>query len=411
MLALWSYNRNRVKGIGCWTLNIWLQQAGIFFAAAVGFIPDNAAQLLVSVLTLTGSVIFYIGLAEFTETAVNRRLYAVILATVLLLTAVFIYVIPNPNFRTILFSLFCIFMAERYLSLFFRKIHFSIWYRKIFLVLIILYILFAVNYIVRSAYLLTFPLQNETILEMTAPILPATLLMSFIILMGVNYSIIILISNKLTHDLAYQAEEKERLLSNMKSLAETDSLTGLYNRLTIERFLQESIDSGTYDDGDFTVIMLDVDEFKVINDTWGHDVGDRVLIELAEILSGTDENYLIGRWGGDEFLIIKFHQKSDRRPQETADSIIRAVSRHAWRKSGGTGGAEGDAETGDEAETGDAVNADGKELHQAGSPARVTVSGGFTLYREGDMVLSMLKRADTQLYRAKGAGRNCAYGE
>ena len=117
-------------------------------------------------------------------------------------------------------------------------------------------------------------------------------------------SIMILVSynEKSKRDAFRNLEEKNRMLDQ---LTITDALTGLGNRLLVEKELAREIARAGRTGSIFTIILLDLDKFKQINDNEGHLVGDRVLRETAKLLRKTcRETDLIARWGGDEFLII-----------------------------------------------------------------------------------------------------------
>ena len=100
--------------------------------------------------------------------------------------------------------------------------------------------------------------------------------------------------------------ELEETNRQLKHQAQTDQLTGLFNRGETEGNLKTLLERTLRNGQEMSVIMLDVDDFKVINDTYGHDVGDATLKLIADILKkntrkGTD---IPGRWGGDEFFVI-----------------------------------------------------------------------------------------------------------
>jgi diguanylate cyclase (GGDEF)-like protein len=88
-------------------------------------------------------------------------------------------------------------------------------------------------------------------------------------------------------------------------LGVTDALTGLYNRRFIKENFINLINNNNGNNLPATMIMLDIDKFKVINDTYGHPTGDEVLIKLSEIfIKNTRENDYVGRYGGEEFLLL-----------------------------------------------------------------------------------------------------------
>jgi two-component system chemotaxis response regulator CheY len=110
-------------------------------------------------------------------------------------------------------------------------------------------------------------------------------------------------------ELHREIEAKNRFL---EQLALTDELTGLPNRRAIEQWATRQLSGAVRHNFSFWVIMADLDEFKSINDTYGHDAGDAVLKKFAEILKSTTRQCdICGRIGGDEFLLVITHSKED----------------------------------------------------------------------------------------------------
>ena len=151
-----------------------------------------------------------------------------------------------------------------------------------------------------------------------------------------------------------------------------DSLTDLLNRGRIEWVLRHLIEDTNKTHHTFSAIMIDIDSFKHINDTYGHSVGEDVLIRLADIMkSGVRPTDYAGRWGGDEFVILLPDSDIDQ-SEEVADRMRRNF-------------AEAD------------ILPDGKA---------VTASFGVTTSYEGETLESFYRRMDSALYTAKGAGKN-----
>lgn len=101
------------------------------------------------------------------------------------------------------------------------------------------------------------------------------------------------------------AEQSRRLAIALQQQTGTDQLTGLYNR---QQYFQQALNKTNQiirEDGKAVVMLLDIDNFKKINDTYGHEFGDAVLIEVATAISGTIRNYdLLARIGGEEFALF-----------------------------------------------------------------------------------------------------------
>jgi diguanylate cyclase (GGDEF)-like protein/PAS domain S-box-containing protein len=100
-------------------------------------------------------------------------------------------------------------------------------------------------------------------------------------------------------------EERKQLIKSLNHLSTTDSLTGLFNRRALNDMLMHEIDRASRYDADLSLILCDIDRFKVINDTHGHAAGDRALQKVAETLKGAlRRTDILGRYGGDEFMVI-----------------------------------------------------------------------------------------------------------
>lgn len=168
--------------------------------------------------------------------------------------------------------------------------------------------------------------------------------------------------------LVAELDEKNHTL---EILSVTDRLTGLSNRRKLEASLQSELLRARRYGKTFSVIMLDVDRFKTINDTHGHQAGDTVLVQLAELLRrNTRETDIVGRWGGEEFLIIC--------PETNLMLVTALAERYRLEM----------------------------ERNDFGHVGQVTSSFGVTSIQDGDDVESLVRRADEALYRAKEFGRN-----
>jgi diguanylate cyclase (GGDEF)-like protein len=170
---------------------------------------------------------------------------------------------------------------------------------------------------------------------------------------------------------ARMRDEKSQLVCRLEYLSRTDALTGLYNR----RFLSASIDNEMRRANDtgsqLTLCILDIDRFKGINDTYGHEYGDDVLVTIAQIMRDSlTEEEIFGRYGGEEFVVLF--------PGKTPIEVLPVVQALC-----------------DRARTYDWIH---------GKP--VTLSGGLSSYIKGDSYSDFVEAADKNLYRAKHEGRD-----
>ena len=108
-----------------------------------------------------------------------------------------------------------------------------------------------------------------------------------------------------TLDLQKEVSERARYAQELTRVATTDALTGLRNRSSFSKQLKDSLDEAQYNGGRVAVLFIDLDKFKEVNDVRGHEAGDRVLLDVAQRLLATlPPEAEIGRWGGDEFVVM-----------------------------------------------------------------------------------------------------------
>ncbi|WP_409303913.1 GGDEF domain-containing protein [Peribacillus sp. SCS-155] len=154
-------------------------------------------------------------------------------------------------------------------------------------------------------------------------------------------------------------------------LAFQDSLTSVPNRRMIDIWLEEHLRHSEEQETVFSVVYFDIDHFKQINDTYGHDAGDSVLQEFASLVRSLIEpTVLFGRWGGEEFILLSTG-KNINEAEQYAEWVRQVIEDHAFSTVG-----------------------------------RVTASFGISTYKKNDTYKTILKRADEALYIAKNSGRN-----
>lgn len=169
---------------------------------------------------------------------------------------------------------------------------------------------------------------------------------------------------------AISAELQEKNLQ-LDRLAITDRLTGLSNRLRLDQVLEEEYQRSLRHGSSWSLILIDVDHFKLTNDSFGHQAGDAVLQEIASLLAGaTRELDVVGRWGGEEFLVI------------CRDTELDGAARLAEKLRACVAG------------------------HQFAIGSGKTCSAGVACMSRGDSIAQLIGRADQALYRAKAGGRN-----
>jgi diguanylate cyclase (GGDEF)-like protein len=184
----------------------------------------------------------------------------------------------------------------------------------------------------------------------------------------VSLSTLIAMMMLYTRTLKREVSRANHYARQLQMISETDALTSMKNRDYSLKALELAENSGK----SFNVIMLDIDNFKDINDTYGHDVGDRVLKHVSSSLKSYCNSYgiLASRYGGEEFLIVTFFH--------TFEQTLRMA---------------------------ECLRIDICDANYL-QAKRVTISLGVAKARDNEDYMSVIKRADEALYMSKNAGRN-----
>ncbi len=164
-------------------------------------------------------------------------------------------------------------------------------------------------------------------------------------------------------------------LKELQDLAYTDTLTAIANRKYLEMFMEARFNEMRRYGWSFGLIFADIDHFKRVNDTYGHQVGDLVLKMVANTLAENCRSFdLVGRWGGEEFVCLVSHIRKPRKLKTIAERLRQLVAN--------------------------------SYLGTENGPLAVTLSLGATLAQPEDTMESLTQRADRLLYQSKAAGRN-----
>ncbi len=189
--------------------------------------------------------------------------------------------------------------------------------------------------------------------------------------------IIRLLAQWVGHEIARTRDIEELNLAREKleHAANTDTLTGLPNRRYINQELDRQLSQYHRFNEPLAIAIVDFDNFKILNDTYGHDAGDQALIEFADITARELRKYdLCGRWGGEEFMIVF----PNTRKQDAANVLERLR-----------------------------LQVMNSPITHDGNQVFLSISIGLTECRANDVAASITKRADAALYSAKDKGRNC----
>lgn len=165
-------------------------------------------------------------------------------------------------------------------------------------------------------------------------------------------------------------------LAQLEQLALLDSMTGLANRRYLESILRSRLEELRRNNWHFGVLFIDIDNFKSVNDKYGHEVGDQVIKMTGRTLDATSRCFdVVGRWGGEEFLAI-IANAEEKELFDVGDRM-RSLVEHS--------------------------------MLSAPEYLFVTVSIGGAQAVADDTMESLVKRADEKLYEAKRSGKNCVF--
>ncbi len=180
---------------------------------------------------------------------------------------------------------------------------------------------------------------------------------------------------ELNKTLEEKIEEKTQSLvqanKKLNQLASKDSLTNIYNRRMMDKFISLEVEKAKRYKHSLSLIMVDIDNFKEVNDKFGHQVGDEVIVKLVEILSrNIRKSDILGRWGGEEFIIL-LPETNIKEAYLVAENLRKKVENHTFEKVG-----------------------------------TKTMSLGISELKFDENILEFIKSADDAMYKAKRSGKN-----
>ncbi len=169
----------------------------------------------------------------------------------------------------------------------------------------------------------------------------------------------------------HNISELEEQRKSLELASTTDALTGVSNRFKFDMILEQQIEMSKRYNHSFCMILFDIDNFKQINDTYGHQVGDNILVELADLVKNSmRRSDTFARWGGEEFAIIL--------PQSRLKTAVKIAEKLCLKIS----------------------------FHQFKDDMRITCSFGVAEYKKEYSVEDLLKKVDEKLYVAKERGKD-----
>jgi diguanylate cyclase (GGDEF)-like protein len=274
------------RGVGAALLANLSVAVGLMLRLFADHLPIFLTTVLSNTLVLTGLGLFCIALSQFTGFAYSKMFVMGVIAIVASFLLFFTYWQDNIEKRMITLSLGSITMVFILIVQLWRTQKTSLRFSAN---------LMLASFLVHGTFLTV----RTTSLILNPPLDPASLtrvqsatyLLSFAISFFWSMGFILMVSQRLRNDLM--------------EVATMDMLTRIPNRRATQAFLEKELSRAQRNQSEFTALLIDVDNFKQVNDRWGHATGDEVLVKTASIFhSMIRKQDLVGRWGGEEFLII-----------------------------------------------------------------------------------------------------------
>ena len=323
---------------------------GFFLNIFQGILPDWLTIIVSNLLLMQGGNLFYVAFSRFLGQSYNKKIIAILTGVLFVIVVYYTYITNNIGARItgasfIIGTSFLIAANQLWRS------HKETYELGVWLTLLPLTTYGVFLYIRAVATIFGPP---ESIFSNT-PIQTVTYLLLFLISFLWTIGFILMISQRLQDDL--------------RELANVDTLTRIPNRLATQTFFENELSRIQRHGGEFSVLMIDIDKFKQINDSHGHALGDLALIKVADIFrSSVRKQDMVGRWGGEEFLMI-LPDTSKQSAQLLAERLRHQV--------------------------------ENTTLKDTDPKIKVTISVGIASSTHTDSMKEILKKADDALYTAK----------
>lgn len=363
-------SRRHFTGVEFFLANFILQSVGMSLAIMRPHIAPFLSIFIANICMYVGIIAIAFGAARFTERRIIFPPYILLLLAFIALYWHFTFVLSDVRIRTMCFTGLALPVFLRIAHLFLTPEQPE--NRKHCLHAGITFVLFFCLYLFRFAY----AYRGNSFDNYFAAPAPDTIANTLTLLLTIllMYSIQYMINSRLVAETEHHAVTQAAMLKEMETLATRDHLTGIYNRRKMEEIIHTEVAKCDTYGTQLSLILCDIDSFKSINDTYGHDVGDQTIVHVIQCISEhmRQEDH-VARWGGEEFIIIA--------PGATVVQAERMAERFRA-----------------------AIESRQPHMPIPGTP--VTVSFGVAQYRAWHSVAGFLKSADNALYRAKQNGKN-----
>ncbi|HEU0292004.1 MAG TPA: GGDEF domain-containing protein [Anaerolineales bacterium] len=336
------------RGIGAALMANLCVAIGLLLRLFIGSLPDLITTILSSAMILMGPGLFYMALGQFTGQPYSRVAVISVIVAVVSFLLYFTYWDDNLLIRMVTLSLgaaaLILLLIYELWQMRTTSLRFSA------NLMLSSFLIYGIFLIVRTISIALYPPQDSfsnTLIQ------SATYLLLFVISFFWSTGFILMVSQRLRNDLI--------------EFATIDALTRIPNRRATQAFLEKEFSRAQRNHSEFSVLLIDIDNFKQVNDRWGHSIGDHVLVKTAGIFqSMIRKEDWVGRWGGEEFLMIL---PGDCDAEVLAERVRREIAN--------------------------------TEYNPGASSFGITISIGVDCAKPSDQIDKILKRVDTALYKAK----------
>ncbi len=338
------------EGVGTALLGNLSLALGFLLTTLRGFLPDFVTIVIANFFLLCGVNLFYIAISRFTGQKYSKSGIAILLVSVLFITTYYRYGTDDLVARIIGVSV-CVGIGVMMVShrLWMARnttYSFTTW------LTLIPFLIYGI-FLFARAIVTFFSPPSEVFAN--DPVQTLTYLLLFFISFLWTLGFILMVSQRLQGDLT--------------DLATTDSLTRIPNRRATQDFFEKELSRSQRNNSEFSILLIDLDNFKQTNDKYGHAMGDHALIKTAQIFqSAIRKQDIVGRWGGEEFLII-LPGTTEQNAKILAERLRSEIA-----------------------------NAEFKNLTLT---VKITISIGIAFSDQADSMDVILKKADDALYVAK----------
>jgi|GEM_PF-5814217 len=299
-ITLWNKNKAYFDKLLFWTFSLALQQISIFLMIIGQRLPAIIPSVVASGLFLFSVILLIETINSVLKHDTPSRFNYYVFCIAVLISLIAYYAWNIDFIRISIFSLAVVIIClYEFIALSkSNKLNKKKSHLLIFGIIIIIALIFLARVII---YFLG--LHNHTHIWESFDFF--SIIFSLVGNIFVALGILTIINDKYLHELEIKIINNKKLLKKTTILADTDELTGLSNRRHFYLIAKQEIERSNRYHNPLSLLMIDIDDFKGVNDTYGHDVGDEIIIEVGHTLAkNTRESDVVARWGGDEFIVL-----------------------------------------------------------------------------------------------------------